>query len=178
MTNISPTLSNALDELMEAARRHWGRAVGVAPELRLDLRGTSAGQASGGSLIRLNGALLDEHPHHWLPTLIHELAHILTQRLHPRAKPHGPQWRHINATLGGCEEVRHQLDVRAHRVRALEYFEYITAAGDTVWLSSIRHKRAQKSARRVGHSGYLTMQGVVIESFTGNTRRGPPENYG
>ncbi|MEM1092120.1 MAG: SprT-like domain-containing protein [Pseudomonadota bacterium] len=163
-----------VERSMARARHLFGEAVGVAPEVRMDLRGQSAGQASGGALIRLNRGLLDDNPQHWPATVIHELAHIITWRLHPRSQAHGWQWRRINRALGGVDQVCHQMDTRAHRVRTLDYFAYRTAGGGCVWLSSIRHRRAQKNLRRLGTTGYQTAGGEPILYWIGESRRGAP----
>ena len=167
-------VSALVDRCMAQARRLFGEGVGLAPEVRMDLRGQSASQATAGALIRLNRGLLDANPQHWKTTVIHELAHVLAWRLHPRAKAHGWQWRRINQALGGVDQVCHQMDTRAHRVRTLEYFCYRTAGGGTVWLSSIRHRRAQKNLQRRGRSGYQTAAGVAILYWLGLSRRGAP----
>ncbi len=160
---------------LEQVARLYGPAAGEAPEIRFDLRGQAAGQASAGNLIRLNKALLDANPEQWRATVIHELAHIVTWRLHPRARAHGRQWREINQSLGGVDQVCHQMDTRSHRTRTLEYFCYRTGAGAEVWISSIRHRRAQNNLRRWGQTGYLTIGGEPISYWTGRSQKGPPE---
>lgn len=164
-----------VERCMIKARGLFGDSVGLAPEVRMDLRGQSAGQASGGALIRLNQRLLDANPKHWQATIIHELAHVITWRLYPRSRAHGWQWRSINRALGGVDQVCHQMDTQAHRVRTLEYFCYRTAGGGCVWLSSIRHRRAQKNLRRRGCTGYQTVQGEPIMHWLGASRRGAPD---
>lgn len=162
-------IENELTTLMHQAWALWGRRCGKAPPVKLDLKGRSAGQVRQG-VIRLNKPLLDDHPEQWRPTLIHELAHVIARRLFPRSRPHGPKWRAVNRELGGADEIRHGMDTRRHRARRTRYFEYLTAAGQRVWLSSIRHRRAQSQIHISGTSGYLVRcTRDVILSWTGLT---------
>lgn len=167
-------IQQMVNRCMAAALELYGASVGDAPEIRLDLRGQAAGQASGGKLIRLNQPLLDANPDQWEATVIHELAHVITWRLYPRAKAHGWQWREINEALGGVGQVCHHMDTRSYRTRTLSYYCYRTASGGEVWLSSIRHRRAQKNLKRWGGTGYLTAKGDPIEYWVGECRRGSP----
>ncbi|MDJ0655859.1 MAG: SprT-like domain-containing protein [Xanthomonadales bacterium] len=158
-----------LQDLMARAHAAWGPRCGDGPQIRMNLRGRAAGQARCG-VIRLNPALLNDHPDQWKPTLIHELAHVLAARLFPGCRPHGLEWRRINLELGGVDSVCHSMDTTRHRVRRTRYFEYLTSSGARVWLSSVRHRRAQARLRTTGDSGYrLRRNQELILEWTGTS---------
>ncbi|MEO5341930.1 MAG: SprT-like domain-containing protein [Gammaproteobacteria bacterium SHHR-1] len=75
-----------------------------------DLRGKAAGQAvwaQGETRIRYNLALAKPQPEAFIQqTVPHEVAHVVTRLLHPRARPHGPEWRAVMAHLGIADAQR------------------------------------------------------------------------
>jgi len=82
-----------------------------ARDLRVVFNGrlrTAAGRADfTACTIELNARLLDRHPEELVPTLAHELCHLVAG---PRAG-HGPRWRAAVASLGFRPEACHRLDV-------------------------------------------------------------------
>lgn len=68
------------------------------PDVRLDLRGKSAGAAyPQQNLLRFNAGLYRDNREHFLQqTVAHEVAHLLVSQLHGlRVRPHGPEWQKV-----------------------------------------------------------------------------------
>jgi predicted SprT family Zn-dependent metalloprotease len=96
-------LALVLARRIGAARRVRGLRVVFNDRLR-----TSAGRADfAGRAIELNPRLLDRHPAELVPTLAHELAHLVAG---PRAR-HGPRWRVVIEALGFRAQACHRLEV-------------------------------------------------------------------
>lgn len=64
--------------------------------------------------ITLNARLLAQHPEALQPTLIHELAHLLTYHLH-KHHGHGRPWQIVMLQLGQAPQRCHRLDVSGLR---------------------------------------------------------------
>lgn len=82
------------------------------PEVRLDLRGRAAGQASWirgvpGEVIRFNPVILQENWQDFKDrTVPHEVAHVVARQRHGELiRAHGDEWRSIMRDFG-CSEVR------------------------------------------------------------------------
>ena len=87
--------------------------------------------------IELNPRLLDRHPAELVPTLVHELCHLVAG---PRAA-HGARWREAMNTLGQRAEACHRLDVGDHRVRRRTWIWTCVRCGET-------YPRKSRAARR------------------------------
>lgn len=118
------------------------------PELRFDLRGRAAGQAvfsraSRVCHVRINADLLVAHPQAMLDeTVPHEIAHVVVYRLYgTRARPHGQEWKRLMAAFGVDASPCHSLP--AEPSRRLKQYRYVCGCDTPVWLTSIRHRRAQ-----------------------------------
>lgn len=105
----------ALVRLGGLVQRHLGRrrplpfAVRFNPRLRSTLGRADFTHAT----VELNPRLLDRHPDELVPTLLHELCHLLAG---PRAG-HGPRWRELMTRLGLPARACHDLDTSAVRSR-------------------------------------------------------------
>lgn len=64
--------------------------------------------------ITLNARLLAQHPEALQPTLIHELAHLLTYKLH-KHHGHGRPWQIVMLQLGQAPQRCHRMDVSGLR---------------------------------------------------------------
>lgn len=127
----------------------------ACPRIAFDLRGRGAGLAvyqprkhmNQPDLIRLNPALLENHPEEMIEeTIPHELAHIVAHRLFgPRIKPHGREWRAVMSAFGKSPDVQHSMPVEPSR--RLRRYKYSCACPSGVELTSIRHKRARRGTR-------------------------------
>ncbi len=117
------------------------------PELRLDLRGASAGQARlGENRLRLNAALLEREGADFArDTLIHELCHLAVWERHGRrARPHGPEWQALMRALGCVPQRCHNAAVTP--LRSQRRFRY--ACDCSVHdITTTRHRRAQRGVR-------------------------------
>jgi len=87
--------------------------------------------------IELNPTLLDRHPEELLPTLVHELCHLIAGA---RAG-HGPRWREAMLALGARPEACHRLDVSDLTVRRRVWIWTCTSCGST-------YRRRSRVARR------------------------------
>lgn len=113
-----------------ARRRVAGLAVIFNPRLR-----SSTGRACfRDRVIELNPHLLDRHPEELVPTLAHELGHLVAGA---RAG-HGPRWRAAVEALGFQPETCHRLPVDRVARRAWQWI-CPTCAG--IW---IRHHRGAR----------------------------------
>lgn len=89
---------------------------------------TALGRADfGARTIELNPALLDRHPEELVPTLVHELCHLVAG---PRAG-HGPRWREAMRNLGQRAEACHRLDVGELRSRRRVWIWTCVRCGET-----------------------------------------------
>lgn len=146
--NISELTERAREQtlsLITLAQKRLGKRL-PAPEIRFDLRGTSAGQmrsaARGQFQIRYNLVLLQRHPREFLEqTVPHETAHLVTYHIHGnRVRAHGPEWAAIMALFGAEARRCHHFDSEDLRTRTLRRFSYVCRCGP-VELTSIRHNR-------------------------------------
>lgn len=122
-----------LGRRLGARRRLHGLRVVFNPRLR-----TAVGRADfSGCTIELNARLLDRHPEELLPTLVHELCHLVAGR---RAA-HGPRWREAVTALGFRPETCHRLDVEDLTVRRRLWLWVCVVCGE-------RYPRHHRKARR------------------------------
>ena len=127
---LSRRRPEALARLVRALARRLGaqreaREVRVVfnPRLR-----TAVGRADFSvRAIELNPRLLDRHPGALLPTLVHELCHLVAGA---RAA-HGPRWRAAVGALGFRPEVCHRLDVAGLAVRRRTWIWRCVDCGET-----------------------------------------------
>lgn len=137
------------------------------PQVRMDLRGRSAGltvyarRHREPALIRFNAGLCQQYPTEMLThTVPHEVAHVVTAwRYGARVKPHGPEWRSVMAAFDCPATVCHNMvaaPARRHR-----YFPYRCACEEVRYLSAIRHNRIRRGA------GYSCTRCGMRLAFTG-----------
>jgi SprT protein len=143
---LDPRQQDAIRALTDArvaeAGRLFGRAFAPVP-VRFDLRGRAAGQfrfrCQGGArdcLIRYNPwVFAADLEHHQSDTVAHEVAHYIVHLLHPRAKPHGREWKELMRRFGATP-LRQQ---RRHTYRC-------ACPGLVHSLSTTRHRRIQRGA--------------------------------
>jgi SprT protein len=120
----------------------------LAPEIAFDLRGQAAGQASWRPgkppLLRFNLVIARHYRDDFVTdTVAHEVAHLVTRRCHPHARPHGSEWktvmRHFGiATPQRCHDYRSGSDAVRRQRRWL-----YTCGCRTHALSTTRHWRVQ-----------------------------------
>ena len=114
------------------------------PYIRLDLTGSTAGQAwPQKRLLRFNPVLLQENRVDFLSqTVAHEVAHLLAYDLYgSKIRPHGRQWQLIMTKVFGLPAQRcHQYDTRRSSPREWLY----RCQCHVIPLSTIRHNRAQR----------------------------------
>lgn len=72
--------------------------------------------------VELNPRLLADHPGQLIPTLAHELAHLVVHERHGKsARPHGTEFRLLLRQLRLPDEARHHLPVRHLRRQRTRY---------------------------------------------------------
>lgn len=105
---------DSLCRLTEKIGSAWGindlhRTVGIVYNPKLS---TTLGRAILSSgVVELNPRLLNEHPKELIPTLGHELAHIVVYRRFGRAAPHGYHFKMLMSALDLSAKSTHSLPV-------------------------------------------------------------------
>lgn len=72
-------------------------------------------------VVELNPRLLAEHPAELVPTLVHELAHVVVFLRFGRVAPHGPHFRVLMGAAGLSAKATHDLPVGHLRRRRRRY---------------------------------------------------------
>jgi SprT protein len=72
---------------------------------------------------------LQEHPGELVPTLVHELAHVVVYRRHGRVSPHGVQFRTLMRAVNLTAKATHDLDVSNARRRRYLYLHRCGTCG-------------------------------------------------
>lgn len=115
-----------------------------------DLRGKAAGQvvwAQGETRIRYNLALAKHQPEAFIQqTVPHEVAHVVTRLLYPKARPHGPEWRRVMAHLGIADVQRCHNFAVAPPSHSQRRWPYRCSCRDHQ-LSATRHNRILRGER-------------------------------
>lgn len=140
--------------------RFLGRKLGARRQLR-ELRvafnprlRTALGRADFASrTIELNPHLLERHPEELLPTLVHELCHLVVGA----RSAHGSRWRQAMSALGQRAEPCHRLDVSDLAVRRRVWIWSCVGCGASL-------KRRQRTAQRYRCAGCGGRFRVVAES--------------
>lgn len=139
------------------------RRRGIAPPdpvIRFDLTGQAAGQArwQRGSrpVLRFNLEIATHHTADFLArTVAHEVAHLVVAACHPRARPHGAEWRTVMAHLGCIDASRcHDYCLDGITVKRQRRWPYTCACGrhdiSTTLHNRIRDRGARYHCRRCG----------------------------
>jgi SprT protein len=129
-------------EVYELAQIKFGRTFEL-PQISFELGGKrTAGVANSyRNQIVINPKFLIEFPEQILSrTVGHEIAHLLTDTLYPRAKRHhGPEWKYVARSIN-IEDTRcHSMILSEVKNKGFQY----KCPCHTYWLSSIKHRRAQ-----------------------------------
>lgn len=151
LARLQRVIEARVGSLVEAAALRFDVPVRM-PEIRFDLRGQSAGQAridaAGKGMIRFNPWLLLRHSQDFIEqTVPHETAHWLVFCLFgTKARPHGPEWRHLMEMFGADPQRCHNYDLEGVPRRQVSEYPYFCDCMDHR-LSAIRHNRARKGQR-------------------------------
>ena len=125
--HIKHRVTAKLEQSIALIKAKYGVSL-TMPEVRYDLRGTTAGQAFYKTwIIRLNAVLLLENVDDFIErTVPHELAHLACDKIYPEAhirirgakrEPHGLRWQEIMRALGVSEVTRcHSYDTTNSKV--------------------------------------------------------------
>lgn len=113
-------------ECWDAAALLRTAKVGYNPRLRTTL-GRAILQAMR---VELNPHLLRDHPEELVPTLAHELAHLVVYRRYGKAAPHGREFRTLMARLGLSGQATHALNVEHVRRRRRSKYLYLHRCSD------------------------------------------------
>ena len=129
------------------AKPHLGRRAMDCPTLWFVRGKLYAGRAHyPDQRIEINEDLLERHPEPMLrETVAHELAHLLTQRIHGRrAQAHGREWQAVMREWFNVEPERtHHFDMSGFDVRRQQRFRYRCVCREHD-LSAVRHNRARR----------------------------------
>ena len=127
-------------------------------EIKFDLRGTNAGQASikdDDLSMRFNRDMMmnEGWDHLYSETIPHEIAHIFFMAERKNVG-HNKEWKRLCVALGGSGERCHNERVVYARGKT---YEYVALCGTKVQVSQIRHKKIQR-----GFS-YTWSAGMVVK---------------
>lgn len=177
-TEIRNRVVEKLQEGIAITKEKYGIAIAM-PSISYDLRGTTAGRANYGRwTVEFNPVLLMQNIETFIArTVPHELAHLITDKVHPSAhrrgwtgkrSVHGPEWQSVMRALGVEDISRcHQYDVTDAKVRtsAKPSFKYLCTGCKRVFdLGPKRHKNMLSNYRSYHHcSGHaLKFTGDVV----------------
>lgn len=126
---------------LDKAHEGYGRRFDM-PHINFNLRGRTAGKAfCRYNEIRLNPVLFRENFEDFKArTIPHELAHIITHVLYPRAKAHGNEWKSVMRKLGGPTTRCHSYDTSNSAVSVRKCYT-VRCDCRTYQFTSIRYNR-------------------------------------
>lgn len=128
--NHHDTVVKKINETIDRANSTFGLNMPY-PTVKFDLRGTTAGTANHATnVVRINEGLLVRNFEAFLnDTCVHEVAHLVTYKLHDASRhwtgkkwvrtiqPHGNEWQQVMRTLG-CNPSRcHSFDVSETKIK-------------------------------------------------------------
>ncbi len=106
------------EQLLAAAQLKTPELVAFLDTVTIGFSRRMVGTAGTANLrtqrITLNARLLAQHPDALQPTFLHELAHLLTYKLH-KHHGHGRPWQIVMLQLGQAPQRCHRLDVSGLR---------------------------------------------------------------
>lgn len=79
--------------------------------------------------VELNTRLLSKHPEHLVPTLVHELAHVVAYMRNGKSAPHGRGFRELMHAAGLSPQATHSLPT-GHLRRRRRSFLYLHRCSD------------------------------------------------
>lgn len=144
-------------KILELFEKHWENAYVVfgleskpinqrfTPDVMFYNKGVAAGKACAwGRYVKYNTEIARVAGDAFENTIIHEIAHIITTRLYPRASAHGREWKVVFQKLGGNGQRCHNYDlagttIAANRIEA-------TCSCKTHHISKIVANRMKKGA--------------------------------
>lgn len=120
------------------------------PEVRFDLRGSTAGQCvwvrGSAPLLRFNLSMAARQPDRFVTTTVaHEVAHLVTTACHGHVRPHGKEWRAVMRHLGIAAPQRcHDYALDERELRKQRRWPYHCDCG-THHISTTRHNRVERA---------------------------------
>lgn len=118
---------------------------------RLRTRAGVANEPDG--RITLNARLLARHPDEILPTLVHELAHLVRfHRYGPTRRPHGARWRRLMVQAGFPPSACHRMDVGDLAVRRGAFLYRCASCAREYRVGPLRHRRLERNGQAYGCS--------------------------
>jgi SprT protein len=144
MRAIEQHLIERVAHYSNVIREKFPRIDFVTPEVGFEAKGTTAGLAyRNGKRVAFNTILAEENRDEFDNTIIHELAHLVTYKVYPRAKQnHGPEFKRVFVYLGGNGKRGHTYDVCSviNTTKVKKQFIYKCNC-QVHTLTSIRHNR-------------------------------------
>lgn len=138
---------NKVNETLELARNRFDAYVHPAPSVTFDLRGRSCGgTARGTRALQFNLDWYKADPERFLAIVVpHEVAHIVTAAIAPRATAHGREWKAICKALGGDGKRTCAIPVLngVARARRVTEYKYLSNRGVEVWVGPVHHCKLQ-----------------------------------
>ena len=124
LRELEALVARTTDDLIRRAREKWPQARIPRGRITFRMRGLSAGEACRTSgQTNYNSELLERYGEDFIREIVpHEVAHVVTSAVWPRAKPHGPEWRSVMEFFGARPSVTHGFDSKpSRRVSRIPY---------------------------------------------------------
>lgn len=134
------------------------------PQVRFFAKGRVAGRAYYGEhLVEFNETLAKHNPEKFYQTVIHEVAHLVTFKVFPRAKQaHGPEFKLVDVRLGGRGTRGNTYDVSVSKVKKT-YVRYVCKC------ACQEHYVTKKVADKAGRYRCRTCRASL--AYTGETKK-------
>ncbi len=166
-----------VNEIWAAANLTFALKNKAVPEVTFFSKSAVAGRAwYSEHRVEFNEILALENKETFETTIGHELAHLITDQLYPKAKQHhGPEFKHVMEAMGYDPRTYHSYDVSSVTTRRVKTrFEYVCiTCGKDYEVAKPTHEKMQAIASInsgvVRHS-YMCKCGATIK-FTGKERK-------
>ncbi len=134
---------------------------------------TAAGRAILEPVLRveLNPHLLARHPDQFLPTLIHEMAHVLVYHRYGKGpKAHGVEWQRLMRQAGQNPEARHGMNVDGLRRKRRKFLYLHVCQGCGTW-GIYRKLRRDLQCGRCGPGEFQVFRSIATREGLAQLQR-------
>jgi len=154
-------VSAQVKALVELANSKLNANMGL-PNIKFDLRGSTAGTARGDFELDFNAQLLvDNFELYKTDTIIHEVAHLVDHNINgsqykytrrgPQRVSHGPTWKNIMRQLGGDPTRTHNMDVSKTAQPKRKFIYVCDCCKKELTLTSVRHNKLLRNPNQYSH---------------------------
>lgn len=151
MSNNRSWCSREVIDVLIKANELWNLDLDI-PSINFYSVGKAAGKAFTTSWrLEFNEVLLNENKEHFTQTIIHEVAHLVTEKLYPHAKQmHGPEFKYVIHSLGGEVKTYHNYDITNIQGKKQKRHQYSCCkCNNVLQISTTLHNRLQNDENYV-----------------------------